>query len=84
MSEVAGFTSCRRWPDLPHVGGGRIYLIILEIVLPPNLHVERLLTPLSFSQIHVLCSTTALSQVLLGLPLFLVPISLKSNALFRM
>ena len=64
-------------------GGGRIYLIILEIVLTPNLHLEWLLASLTFSPTFLLYSTTVLSQVFFGLPLFIVPFTLKSNALLR-
>ena len=56
-------------------GGGRIYLIILEIVLTHNLHLERLLV--LFNPTFLLCSTTAFSQVFFGLPLFLVHFTLK-------
>ena len=64
-------------------GGDRTYLIILEIVLTPNLHLERLLASLSFSPTILLCSKTALSQVFLTITIFLVPFTLKSNDLHR-
>ena len=67
----------------PNDGGDRTYLIILDIVLTPNLHLERLLASLSFSPTILLCSKTALSQVFLTITLFLVPFTLKSNDLHR-
>ena len=51
--------------------GGRICLILLEMVLTLNLHLEQLLAPLAFSQTFLLCSTTAFSLVFFGLSLFL-------------
>ena len=67
----------------PNNGGGRTYLILLEIALIPYLHHERLLASLSFSPTFLLYSTTAVSQVFFGLPIFLVPFTLRSNALLR-
>ena len=46
--------------------GGRIYLIMLEIVISPNLHLERSLASLSFSLTFLLCSMTAFSLVFFG------------------
>ena len=50
--------------------GSHIYLILLELVLTPTLHLERLLASLAFSQ-TLLCSTTAFSEVFFSLPLLL-------------
>ena len=50
--------------------GDRIYLMILETVLTPNLHLERLLASLSFSPTFLLSSITAFSPVFFGLSLF--------------
>ena len=60
-----------------------INLILLEIVLISNLNFERLLTSLLSSPTFLLCSTTAFSQVFLGLHLFIVPFTLKSIPLLR-
>ena len=60
---------------------GQIYLILLEIVLTHNLHLERLLASLALSQTFLLSSTTAFSEIFFGLPLFLVAFTLKYNAL---
>ena len=64
-------------------GVGWIYLIILEIVLTPNLHLERLLASPAFSPTFLLCSITAVSHVFFCLPLFLVPFTLRSNVPLR-
>ena len=60
-----------------------MYLIFLEIVLTHNLHIERLLASLLYSTPFLLCSTTSLSQVFIGLPFFLVPFTLRSNAILE-
>ena len=67
----------------PNNGGGKMFLIILKIVATPNLHLLQLLASFAFSPTFQLCSITATSQVFIGLPLFLVPFTLKSNALLR-
>ena len=59
-------------------GGGRIYLIILQMELTANLHLERLLASLSFTPTFLLCSITAFCQV------FLVPFTLKCNLLRKL
>ena len=58
---------------------GCIYLILLEIVLTSNLHLEMLLSSLRFSPTFLLCSATAFTQVFLGLPIFLDTFTLKGT-----
>ena len=48
-------------------GGGQISLIILEMIITPNLHLEWLFTSLLFSPTFLLCSITAFSLVSFGL-----------------
>ena len=75
-SKQVFFRFCLRiWPDL--------LLIILEVVLTPNLHLECLLASLAFSPNFLLCFTTAFSQVFFCLPHFIVHFTLKSNALLK-
>ena len=64
----------------PNNGGGRIYLIQPEIVVTT---IEFLLASLSFSPTFLLCAITASIQVFFGQPLFLVLVTLKSNALHK-
>ena len=61
----------------PNNGGGQIYPIVLEIVLTPNLHLERLLASFLLSPPFLHCSITALSQIFFGLPIFIVPLYFK-------
>ena len=59
-------------------GGGPTYLIILEMVLTPNLHLERLIASLVLRQTFLRCTATAFSLVNFGLSIFLVPFPLLS------
>ena len=61
----------------PNNRGSRIYIILVEIVLTPNLHLERLLALLVFSPTFLLCSIATFSLVFSGLPLFLVPFTFR-------
>ena len=61
-------------------GCGQIHLIFPAKILLPNLNLDRSLVSFSFYPTHLLCSTSASSQVFLGLHLFIVPFTLKSHA----
>ena len=47
--------------------GGLIFLIEPEVILTPDLHLDRLLPSPSFNPTSLLCSTTVCNQILFGL-----------------
>ena len=56
----------------------RIRLVLLEIVVTPNLHLQPIIVSLSLSPTLLLCSMIAFCRIFVGLHLFLVHLTLKS------